>query len=189
MNSLIENETVTGVSVGDGGLPTAYTDTGDDPQVLEQYGFASRPSGNGTALVFAPGGEQSDRVALCVAAPGGRPATDAGDVQIWTLGGHLIALDNDGDMDMTARPASSVTINVDTGESVNIGGAALAKSLTKWPAFKAAFDAGLSAGIAFVGTPADPGGLNAGLAFAAFQTAFEAAIVIDSPEAQKAKAQ
>lgn len=139
--SMIEWETVSGVSSGDSAAPTADTDDGDDLEVLEPYGFASRPDGNGTTLAVAPGGEVQGRVALGVSSPGGRPATDAGDTALWCVAGHTILLDNDSDLnitskdgavivlpvsggvDITAGPGASVNVNVDVGAFVNIGGA------------------------------------------------------------------
>jgi phage gp45-like len=138
--SMIEWETVSGVSSGDSAAPTADTDDGDDLEVLEPYGLASRPEGNGTTLAVAPGGEVQGRVALGVSSPGGRPATDAGDTALWCVAGHTILLDNDdaltitskdgssivlassGAITMTAGTAASITINVDLAQDVNIGG-------------------------------------------------------------------
>jgi phage gp45-like len=140
LNSIVERETVTGVSSGDGSAPTADTDDGDDLEVLEPYGFASRPDGDGTTLAVAPGADLEARVALGVSSPGGRPATDAGDTALWCVAGHTILLDNDdaltitskdgssivlassGAITITAGTAASITIDVDGGQSVNVGG-------------------------------------------------------------------
>ncbi len=148
LDSLIEQATIVGTSGGAGSVPTATTDEQEPVQVYEAYGFASSPAGSGQALVFAPGGEESARVALGVSTISGRPATAEGDVVLWTDGGHTVALDDDGgvlvtakdgstiDLDttgaitMTAATGSDVTINVSAGAFVNIGGAGAVKLIT-----------------------------------------------------------
>jgi hypothetical protein len=119
--------------------PTCTLDGDDSADVLEPYGFAcSAPAGE--ALVFAPGGDVDNLVALVSSVPG-RPATDANDVVVWTVGGHTITLDDDGDLvvagkdggtvtiaattgaiTVEAATGASVNINVGVGASVNIGG-------------------------------------------------------------------
>jgi phage gp45-like len=139
---LVEWESIASISNGDGGAPQAQTSDGDDVQVLETYGLASRPSGTATALVLAPGTETTARVALGVSSPAGRPATDQGDTVLYTTGGHEISLRDDGDLTITGKDGAtivladtgditvnapvngSVTVNVSGTGAVNVGGPA-----------------------------------------------------------------
>jgi phage gp45-like len=136
---LVEWATLTEISAPAGQAPSASTDDDDTVQVLEPYGFASRPPGQATALVLAPGSETQDRVAIGVSSLGGRPATEGGDSSVWTAAGHQVLLDDDGALTITSKDGSSVVletsgaititagtaasirINVDTGEDVRIG--------------------------------------------------------------------
>lgn len=201
---LIEWTPITSVTATPGVAPTATTDEGETVQVLEPYGLASAPPGGGTALCLAPGADTQERVVLGVSSLAGRPGTAAGDTAVWTVSGHKIVLENDGDLTITSKEGAtvtlatgggititagtgtSVTINVDTGQSVNIGGL-LALALTIWPHLSSALTAMLNAGVAFVGTAGDPAGLNAGAAFAAALAAFNLSVGANSPMAQKAK--
>lgn len=200
VNSLLEWETISGVSAGAGAAPSASTDDGDDLTVLEPYGFASNPPGTAQAVALAVGADDENRVALGVSSVSGRPATDPGDSVQWTSAGHSLLMDDDGGVTMTAKDgstivldaagaitvtagtAASITINVDGGQSVNIGGSP-AFALVKDAENSAAINAGWAAGAAFIGTPGDPLGTNAGLAFAAAAAAYGA-----SPSAATLKA-
>lgn len=125
MVDLVESSGMTGAA---GEAPTCTVDGDDSAEVLEPYGLAcSAPAGE--AIVLAPGGDLDSLVALVSSTPG-RPATEAGDVAVWTVGGHEIYLDNDGGLTITARALSDVTIIVDGGQSVNVGDA-LATALLK----------------------------------------------------------
>lgn len=125
MVDLVEASGMTGAA---GEAPTCTVDGDDSAEVLEPYGFAcSAPAGE--AIVLAPGGDLDGLVALVSSTPG-RPATETGDVAIWTAGGHEIYLDDDGGLTITARSLSDVTIIVDDGQSVNVGDA-LAAALLK----------------------------------------------------------
>ncbi len=122
----------------------------------------------------------------------------------WTAAGHQILLDDDGDLTITSKDGSSVvfastgeitltagtganiTLNVETLQSVNLGGA-MAVTLTKWLALSSAMTALLNAGAAFVGVAADPAGANASGAFAAALAAWDIALGLLSPETDKAK--
>jgi phage gp45-like len=137
---LVEWTSLTSMSAPAGQAPTASTDDDDDVQVLEQYGFASRPPGAATAIVLAPGSETQDRVAIGVSSVGGRPATEAGDAAAWTAAGHQVVLDDDdaltvtgkdgqsmvmeasGNMTITLAANKSLTINVTETGDVKIGG-------------------------------------------------------------------
>lgn len=192
MNSLIEWETIDGVSAGAGSAPSATTDDGDTLTVLESYGFASNPPGAAQALALAVGGDDENRAALGVSSVGGRPATDPGDSVQWTADGNSLVMDDDGGITLTARntgsitinagAGASITINVDGGQSVNIGGSP-AFALVKDSENTAAINAGWAAGAAFVGTPGDPLGTNASGAFAAAAAAYAG-----SPSAATTKA-
>jgi hypothetical protein len=147
MNSLIEWETVTGVSAGAGATPRATTADGDDLTVLEPYGFASSPPGDAQTLALAVGGDDENRAALGLSVASGRPATDAGDTAMWTGGGHSLVMDDEGGITLTAKdgssvvlsttgsitinagPNASITINVDAGQVVDIGQAAAERLL------------------------------------------------------------
>lgn len=125
MVDLVESSGMTGAA---GEAPTCTVDGDDSAEVLEPYGFAcSAPTGE--AIVLAPGGDVDNLVALVSSTPG-RPATETGDVAVWTVGGHEIYLDDDGGITITARSLSDVTITVDNGQSVNVGDA-LAVALLK----------------------------------------------------------
>jgi len=126
--SMVEWSVSSGVTGTAGEGPTCTLDGDDSADVLEPYGFAcSAPSGE--ALVFAPGGDVDNLVAL-VSSVTGRPATETGDVALWTAGGHEIYLDDDGGIVVTARSLSDVTVLVDDGQVVNVGDA-LAAALLK----------------------------------------------------------
>lgn len=125
MVDLVESSGMTGAA---GEAPTCTVDGDDSADVLEPYGFAcSAPAGE--AIVLSPGGDLDNLVALVSSTPG-RPATEANDVVVWTVGGHQIYLDDDGGLTITARALSDVTIIVDGGQSVNVGDA-LAAALLK----------------------------------------------------------
>lgn len=126
--SMVDLVTSSGMTGAAGEAPTCTVDGDDSADVLEPYGFAcSAPAGE--AIVLAPGGDLDNLVALVSSSPG-RPATDANDVAVWTVGGHEIYLDDDGGLTITARSLSDVTIVVDGGQSVNVGDA-LAAALLK----------------------------------------------------------
>ncbi len=193
---LIEWAAIRSVSTGDGSVPVGASDGDEKVQILEQYGFASGPPGDAIGLVFAPGGELSDRVALGVSSVAGRPATASGDSVQWTGSGHSVLLEEDGDLTITSKdgstvvlgsagqitisagPLASVTVNVDVGQSVNVGGPG-AVALTKWQALLTAMTALLAAGALAPG--------SGGAAFALAQTAWQNAIGLLSPATTKAK--
>ena len=126
--SMVDLVTSSGMTGAAGEAPTCTVDGDDSADVLEPYGFAcSAPAGE--AIVLAPGGDLDNLVALVSSSPG-RPATDTGDVVVWTVGGHEIYLDDDDGLTITARSLSDVTIIVDGGQSVNVGDA-LAVALLK----------------------------------------------------------
>lgn len=199
--TMIDQGEVSNVSGSAGAVPTCTVD-GDDAEVFEPYGLAGQAS-SGDAMLLAPGGD-SDNLTALLSSVAGRPATQPGDKALWTAGGHVIYLDDDGGLaitskdgavielpvngkiKLTAAALADIEIYVDALQSVNIGDA-LAESLTKWQALSAAMTALLNAGVAFVGTPADPLGENAGLAFAAALAAWNIAIGANSPATTKAK--
>jgi phage gp45-like len=136
---LVELVRVGSVSGAAGSRPEATGDGEEPIKVLEPYGYASTPPGSATAVALAPGTDAENRVAVGVSSTAGRPATSAGDTAVWTAAGHVILLDDDGGLTITAKDgqvidlaatgavtisagtASSVTINVDGGQFVNIG--------------------------------------------------------------------
>jgi len=124
---MIEWTSITGMSAPAGQAPSASTDDDDDLQVLEQYGFASRPPGAATALVLAPGSETQERVAIGVSSLGGRPETEAGDAVAWTAAGHQVVLDDDDALTVTGKDAQSMVMDADGNMSITL---ALNKSLT-----------------------------------------------------------
>lgn len=139
--SLVQRQAIQSVTGGAGSRPVA---TGPDDELIavyEPYGFASTPPGTGLAVVFAPGTDSEDRVAVGISSTGSRPATSAGDSAHYTAAGHVILLDDDGGITITSKdgavidmpvtgaitisagPSANVTINVDAGASANIGDA------------------------------------------------------------------
>lgn len=89
---------------------------------------------------------------------------------------------------ITMSESGAVTIAAANGQLITLGGV-LADFLAKWPALSAAVTALLNAGVNFAGTPADPLGENAGLAFAAALVAWQAAIGSNSPSTTVVKGQ
>jgi hypothetical protein len=146
VESMIDLGEVTNPSGSAGAVPTCTVD-GDDADVFEPYGLAGQAA-SGDALLLAPGGD-SDSLTALVSSVAGRPATEPGDKALWTAAGHVVYLDDDGDLTVTGKgggtvvingttgaititagTGTDVTINVDVGASVNIGGAgALALAL------------------------------------------------------------
>jgi hypothetical protein len=118
--TMIELGEVSDPSGSAGAVPTCTVD-GDDAEVFEPYGLAGQAVG-GDALVFAPGGD-SDNLTALVSSVAGRPATEPGDKALWTAAGHVIYLDDDGGITITARSLSDVTVIVDDGQVVNVGDA------------------------------------------------------------------
>ena len=125
--TMVELGEASEVSGADGAVPTCTVD-GDDAEVFEPYGLAGHAA-SGDALVFAPGGD-SDSLTALVSSVAGRPATEPGDKALWTVGGHVVYLDDDGGITITARSLADVTIIVDDGQVVNVGDA-LAAALLK----------------------------------------------------------
>jgi hypothetical protein len=136
--TMIELGEASGVSAGAGAVPTCTVDD-DDADVFEPYGLAGQAASS-DALLFAPGGD-SDSLTAILSSASGRPATEPGDKALWTAAGHVIYLDNDGDLVVTGKDGGTVTIaattgaitieaaagasiniNVGVGASVNIGG-------------------------------------------------------------------
>ncbi len=176
LDSMIEWETVASVSSGDGGAPTADTDDDDDLEVLEPYGFSSRPEGTGTTIAVAPGGEVQGRVALGVSSPGGRPATDAGDTVVWCVGGHKIMLDNDGGLTITAKDGQvidlgdtgDITVTPKPGSKVKFGGAGASQPGAKATITRAEIQAFVTAITSVVAVGVDTGALIVTAVTAAF---------------------
>jgi hypothetical protein len=176
-----------------GEAPTCTLGDDDDASVIEPYGLASHPA-SGDALTIAPEGDTDSLVAL-VSSVSGRPATQAGDVAVWSAGGHVIYLDDDGGLSITsaagavidlpisgkititAATLADIDLVVDVGQSVNAGGIG-ALPLTIWGPLSVAMTAMFAAG------KLNP---NGGPAFAAAELAWNTAIGALSPEAQKAK--
>jgi len=127
-------------------VPTCTVDGDDDADVFEPYGLAGQPS-SGEALLLAPGGD-SDSLTAFVSSVTGRPATEPGDKALWSAGGHVVYLDDDGSLTITSKdgatielpdaggivitaaPAADITLVADDGQSVNVGDA-LAAALLK----------------------------------------------------------
>lgn len=128
----------------------------------------------------APDGAPSSWESLLLGGPAGVAIEldEVGAVTI-TKQGEVVAT-----ISLTA--AGSVNIEVADGQLVNLGDL-LAQFLTKWAPLLSAMTAMLSAGAGAVGSPGDPSGENAGLAFAAAQAAWESAIAGNSPECGKVK--
>jgi hypothetical protein len=186
--TMIDLGEVSDVSGSAGAVPTCTVD-GDDADVFEPYGLAGQAA-TGDALVFAPGGD-SDSLTALVSSVAGRPATEPGDKALWTAGGHVIYLDDDGDLTVTGRGGGTVvingttgeitvnagtgvdvTINVDVGASVNIGGAG-ALALALGQKVVDAIDATLAGGIVIVGD----GGANLKLTMTTAWNLVKAAIL------------
>jgi phage gp45-like len=149
VNSLIEFVRVSSVSAGAGAVGALTTAEDESIKICEPYGFTSRPPGNATAIVLAPGGETQDRIAIGVMSPASKPAAAAGDAIAWTASGHTVKLEQDGNITITGKDGGTVTIaattgaitiaaatgasvniNVGVGQNVNIGGSgALALAL------------------------------------------------------------
>jgi hypothetical protein len=191
--TMLELGEASGVSGGAGAVPTCTVDD-DDADVFEPYGLAGQAASS-DALLFAPGGD-SDSLTAILSSVSGRPATDPGDKALWTAAGHVIYLDDDADITVTgkdggtvvvkattgainieAAAGANVTMTVGVGASVNVGGVG-ALPLTIWGPLSAAMTAMFTAG------KLDP---LAGAAFAAAETAWNAALLLLSPEAEKAK--
>jgi hypothetical protein len=118
-DSMIDLGEVSDVSGSAGEVPTCTVD-GDDADVFEPYGLAGQAA-SGDALVFAPGGDV-DSLTVLVSSVAGRPATEPGDKALWTAGGHVVYLDDDGDLTVTGKGGGTVVINGTTGAiSVNAG--------------------------------------------------------------------
>jgi len=159
------------VSGGAGAVPTCTVD-GDDADVFEPYGLAGQAASS-DALVFAPGGD-SDSLTAILSSTSGRPATDPGDKALWTAGGHVVYLDDDGDLTITgkdggtvtiaattgaitieAAPGANINITVGAGSSVNVGGPGAA-ALALGQQVIDGIDSMLDAGVAI----ANDGGAN-----------------------------
>ena len=136
-DSMIDMGEASSVSGGAGEVATCTIDGDDSAEVFEPYGLAGQAASS-DALLFAPGGDIDNQTAL-LSSVAGRPATDPGDKALWTAGGHVIYLDDDGGLMITSKDGAvielptnggivlsaaalaDVTINVDNGQSVNIG--------------------------------------------------------------------
>jgi hypothetical protein len=138
-NSMIDLGAASSVSGDAGAVATCTIDGDDTADVFEPYGLAGQAASS-DALLLAPGGDIDNQTAL-LSSVAGRPATDPGDKALWTAGGHVVYLDDDGDITVTGRgggtvvingttggivvnagTGADVTINVDVGASVNVGG-------------------------------------------------------------------
>jgi phage gp45-like len=158
LDSMIEVSSLTGYSDAAGSIGTATTADDDAPQVIEQYGVATRPPGPATGIVVAPGGDGENRFVIGSSAPAGRPATAAGDAILWTAAGHSITLEDGGAISIASKDGSSIvldsagsiSVNVGAGAHVDIGGAG-AVVLALGQATIDAVDAMLAAGVAVPG--------------------------------------
>jgi hypothetical protein len=193
-NSMIDLGAASSVSGDAGAVATCTIDGDDTADVFEPYGLAGQAASS-DALLLAPGGDIDNQTAL-LSSVAGRPATDPGDKALWTAGGHVVYLDDDADLTVTgkdggtvvikattgainidAATGANVTITVGIGASVNVGGVG-ALPLTIWGPLSVAMAAMFAAG------KLNP---NGGPAFVAAEAAWNAAILLLSPEAQKAK--
>lgn len=118
--TMIDLGEASGISGGAGAVPTCAVD-GDDADVFEPYGLAGQASSS-DALLFAPGGD-SDSLTALLSSAAGRPATEPGDKALWSSAGHVVYLDNDGDLVITGKAGGTVTINGTTG-AINVAAAA-----------------------------------------------------------------
>jgi hypothetical protein len=186
--TMIDLGEASSVSGSAGEVPTCTVD-GDDADVFEPYGLAGQASSS-DALLFAPGGD-SDTLTAILSSASGRPATEPGDKALWTSAGHVIYLDDDGDLVVTGKDGGTVTIaattgaitieaaagasiniNVGVGASVNIGGpGALALALGQ--KVIDAIDAMLAGGVAVLGD----GGANLKLTMTTAWNLVKAAIL------------
>jgi hypothetical protein len=193
-NSMIDLGEASSVSGDAGAVATCTIDGDDTVDVFEPYGLAGQAASS-DALLLAAGGDIDNQTAL-LSSVTGRPATDPGDKALWTAGGHVVYLDDDADLTVTgkdggtvvikattgainidAATGANVTITVGVGASVNVGGVG-ALPLTIWGPLSVAMTAMFAAG------KLNP---NGGPAFVAAEAAWNAAILLLSPEAQKAK--
>jgi len=174
--SLIEQATISGVTAGAGAAPMATTADDESVQVLEPYGVASSPPGQATALLLAPGGELTDLVALNVSSLAGRPATDAGDVALWTAAGHRFELDDDGGILITAKDGQTIELD-DTGDIIvtpapgfkaRIGGAGASQPAAKATVTRSEMQKIVTAIGAVIPVGADTGALIVAAILAAF---------------------
>jgi hypothetical protein len=169
--TMIELGEASGVSGSAGSVPTCTVD-GDDATVFEPYGLAGQAASS-DALMFAPGGD-SDSLTVLLSSVAGRPTTAPGDKALWTAAGHVVYLDDDGDLVITGKDGGTVTIaattgaitieaatgasinlNVGVGASVNVGGPGAA-ALALGQQVIDGIDAMLNAGVAI----ANDGGAN-----------------------------
>jgi hypothetical protein len=176
------------VSGSAGAVPTCTVD-GDDADVFEPYGLAGQAA-SGDALLFAPEGD-SDSLTALLSSVAGRPATEPGDKALWSAGGHVVYLDDDGDLTVTGRGGGTVVINgttgaitveaaagasinitVGVGASVNIGGPGAA-ALALGQKVIDGIDTFLGAGVAVLGD----GGANLKATMIAAWTPVKAAIL------------
>lgn len=137
--SMIELGEATSPSGSAGAVPTCTVDGDDEADVFEPYGLAGQaPSGD--ALLLAPGGDGDTLTALLSSADG-RPATEPGDKALWTAGGHVVYLDDDGGLTITSKDGAvielpdtggvvvtaaslaDITLVVDGGQKVKLGDA------------------------------------------------------------------
>lgn len=136
--TMIELGEATSPSGSAGAVPTCTVDGDDDADVFEPYGLAGQaPSSD--ALLLAAGGD-SDTLTALMSSVAGRPETEPGDKALWTAGGHVVYLDDDGSLKITSKdgavielpdtggvvvtaaPASGITLVVD-GATIKLGDA------------------------------------------------------------------
>lgn len=176
LRGLVQLVRVGSVTGAAGSRPEATGD-GDEPiKVLEPYGYASTPPGTATAVAFAPGTDGENRVAVGVSSTGGRPATSAGDVATWTAAGHVVLLDDDGGLTITAKDGQvidlqaggDIVITPKPGSKVRVGGGGVSQ-----PAAKATTTRGEIAKIVTAISAVVPVGADTGaLIVTAIQAAF-----------------
>jgi len=112
-NSMIDLGEASSVSGDAGAVATCTIDGDDTVDVFEPYGLAGQAASS-DALLLAAGGDIDNQTAL-LSSVTGRPATDPGDKALWSAGGHVVYLDDDGDLTITGKDGGTVTIAGTTG--------------------------------------------------------------------------
>lgn len=114
IDALAEFVTVKAVSGAAGRRPTATTDD-DAVGIVEAYGVASRPPAGARALTIAIGGDSSFREAVGLVAPSSRPATESGELVLYTVHGQTIRLTEDGDIVLIPAPGRKIYLGATEG--------------------------------------------------------------------------
>lgn len=188
--SMIDLGTATSASGDADSVPTCTIDGDDEADVFELYGLAGQPA-SGDALLFASEGDVDSLTAL-VSSPAGRPATEPGDVVLWSAAGHQVYLDNDGSITITSKDGAVITLDTNGNVKIEVGvgksvlvGDDLAESLIKFTKFMQNMDDACDAAIATPPTPM--AGNNGSLAFTNFKAAMALANASNPPDTTKAK--